>query len=76
MLDFHSSVCGVLREIIVRFLRAVKWASAQAAIKRLEGTLKWRREFGVYDLITASHVEPEVCLHYCRRDGWPAYDDA
>jgi CRAL/TRIO domain len=25
----------------------------------LEGTLKWRREFGVYDM-TAEHVEPEV----------------
>ena len=38
----------------------MKWASAQAAIKRLEATLKWRREYGIYDLITASHVEPEV----------------
>ncbi|RPD59669.1 CRAL/TRIO domain-containing protein [Lentinus tigrinus ALCF2SS1-6] len=47
-------------ECLLRFLRAVKWASAQAAIKRLEGTLKWRREYGVYDLITASHVEPEA----------------
>ena len=46
--------------ILKRFLRAVKWASAQAAIKRLEATLKWRREYGLYDLITASHVEPEV----------------
>ncbi|KAI0331836.1 CRAL/TRIO domain-containing protein [Cubamyces sp. BRFM 1775] len=47
-------------ECILRFLRAVKWASAQAAIKRLEETLKWRREYGVYDVITASHVEPEA----------------
>ena len=46
-----------------RFIRAVKWASAQASIKRIEATLKWRREFGVYDLITASHVEPEVNTH-------------
>lgn len=29
------------------------------AIERLEGTLKWRREFGVYEL-TAEQVEPEV----------------
>ncbi|KAI0635576.1 CRAL/TRIO domain-containing protein [Trametes polyzona] len=43
-----------------RFIRAIKWASAQAAIKRLEETLKWRREYGIYDLITASHVEPEA----------------
>ena len=49
----HSGLC--------RFLRAVNWASAAAAIKRLEDTLKWRREFGVYDVITASYVEPEVC---------------
>ena len=49
----HSGFC--------RFLRAVNWASAAAAIKRLEDTLKWRREFGVYDVITASYVEPEVC---------------
>ncbi|KAI0787410.1 CRAL/TRIO domain-containing protein [Fomes fomentarius] len=47
-------------ECLLRFLRAVKWASADAAIKRLEGTLKWRREFGLYELITASHVEPEA----------------
>ncbi|RDX57013.1 CRAL/TRIO domain-containing protein [Lentinus brumalis] len=47
-------------ECLLRFIRAVKWASAQAAIKRLEGTLKWRREYGLYDLITASYVEPEA----------------
>ncbi|PIL35387.1 hypothetical protein GSI_02113 [Ganoderma sinense ZZ0214-1] len=47
-------------ESMLRFLRAVKWASAQAAIKRLEATLKWRREYGLYDVITASHVEPEA----------------
>jgi len=42
-----------------RYLRATKWNSAKVAIERLEGTLKWRREFGVYDL-TAEQVEPEV----------------
>ncbi|KAM5537177.1 hypothetical protein V8D89_009110 [Ganoderma adspersum] len=47
-------------ESMLRFLRAVKWASAHAAIKRLEATLKWRREYGLYDVITASHVEPEA----------------
>ncbi|KAI0366133.1 CRAL/TRIO domain-containing protein [Pilatotrama ljubarskyi] len=47
-------------ECLLRFIRAVKWASAQAAVKRLEETLKWRREFGLYDLITASYVEPEA----------------
>ncbi|KAI0760942.1 CRAL/TRIO domain-containing protein [Trametes elegans] len=47
-------------ECLLRFLRAVKWASAQAAIKRLEETLKWRRDYGLYDTITAAHVEPEA----------------
>ena len=46
--------------LCTRFIRAIKWASPQAAIKRLEATLKWRREFGIYDTVTASHVEPEV----------------
>lgn len=41
-------------------MRATKFAGAKAAIKRLEETLIWRREYGVYDLITADHVEPEV----------------
>src|SRR6266852_8035220 len=45
--------------LLKRYLRATKWNSADVAIERLEGTLKWRREFGVYDL-TAEHVEPEV----------------
>ena len=45
--------------VIKRYLRATKWNSANAAIERLEGTLKWRREFGIYDL-TAEHIEPEV----------------
>jgi hypothetical protein len=30
------------------------------AIKRLEDTLKWRREFGIYDKITPEYIEPEV----------------
>ncbi|OCH93078.1 CRAL/TRIO domain-containing protein [Obba rivulosa] len=47
-------------ECMLRFLRAVKWSSAPAAIKRLEETLIWRREYGVYDVITTSHVEPEA----------------
>ncbi|KAF9496708.1 CRAL/TRIO domain-containing protein [Pleurotus eryngii] len=48
------------RECIIRFLRAVKWATAEKAIERLEETLKWRREFGLYDLVTADLVEPEA----------------
>ncbi|TDL19891.1 CRAL/TRIO domain-containing protein [Rickenella mellea] len=45
-------------ECILRYLRATKW-EPQAAIKRLEDTLKWRREYGLYDKVTAEHVEPE-----------------
>ncbi|KZT07736.1 CRAL/TRIO domain-containing protein [Laetiporus sulphureus 93-53] len=47
-------------ECMLRYLRATKWSSTKAAIKRLEETLVWRREYGVYDLITAEHVEPEA----------------
>ncbi|KAL4247612.1 CRAL-TRIO lipid binding domain superfamily protein [Abortiporus biennis] len=46
-------------ECMQRFLRAVKWSSAEAAIKRIEGTLRWRREFGLYNLVTPAYVEPE-----------------
>ena len=46
-------------DCILRFLRASKWV-LPTAIERLEATLKWRREFEVYTLITAEHVEPEV----------------
>lgn len=46
-------------DCMLRFLRATKWSSAKAAIERLEGTLKWRREFGIYD-ISAELVEPEA----------------
>jgi hypothetical protein len=45
---------------VKRYLRATKWNSANVAIERLEGTLKWRREFGVYDDSMAELVEPEV----------------
>ncbi|KAH9838326.1 CRAL-TRIO domain-containing protein [Rhodofomes roseus] len=47
-------------DCIHRYCRAVKWASAKSAVKRLEETLIWRREYGVYDMITADHVEPEA----------------
>jgi len=40
-------------------LRASKWKK-DVAITRLENTLKWRREFGIYDTVNAKHVEPEV----------------
>ena len=44
-----------------RYCRATKWDGAQKAIRRLEETLLWRREFGFFDERTsAGHVEPEV----------------
>ncbi|ELU40751.1 CRAL/TRIO domain-containing protein [Rhizoctonia solani AG-1 IA] len=40
-------------------LRASKWVLA-TTITRLDDTLKWRREYGLYELITPNHVEPEA----------------
>ncbi|TFY66799.1 hypothetical protein EVG20_g4284 [Dentipellis fragilis] len=45
------------RECLLRYLRATKWHVGQS-IERLEGTLKWRHEFGLWDM-TPAHVEPE-----------------
>ncbi len=45
---------------MLRYLRATKWVEADA-ITRLVSTLKWRREFGLNDLVTPEYVEPEVC---------------
>ncbi|KAF4613495.1 hypothetical protein D9613_007525 [Agrocybe pediades] len=47
------------RECLLRYLRASKW-KVSTSIERIEATLKWRREFGLYDKVTASHVEPEA----------------
>ena len=41
-----------------RYLRAAKW-NVEKAVERLESTLKWRREFGVYTH-TPEYLEPEV----------------
>lgn len=50
------------RECILRYLRATKWKGAAAAITRLEVTLAWRREYGVYTTLTPEFVEPEVSM--------------
>ncbi|EIW83953.1 CRAL TRIO domain-containing protein [Coniophora puteana RWD-64-598 SS2] len=47
-------------ECLLRYLRAVKWNSAEEAIQRLETTLKWRRDYGLYDTITPDSVQPEA----------------
>ncbi|KAJ7678888.1 CRAL-TRIO domain-containing protein [Mycena polygramma] len=46
-------------ECILRYLRASKW-KVDVAIHRLEQTLKWRREYGIYDTLTADLVDPEA----------------
>jgi len=47
-------------ECFLRYLRATWW-DAVSCIKKLEAALKWRREFGVYDTLTAESVK-EHCL--------------
>ncbi|RDW88608.1 hypothetical protein BP6252_00640 [Coleophoma cylindrospora] len=45
------------RECLLRYLRATKWNTTEAAT-RLLGTLAWRREYGV-ETFTPEHVSPE-----------------
>lgn len=42
-----------------RFLRASGW-NATNCIKKLDATLKWRREYGIYDTLTAESVKEHV----------------
>ncbi|KAF8866690.1 CRAL/TRIO domain-containing protein [Acephala macrosclerotiorum] len=52
-----SEIMWLTRECLLRYLRATKWATAEAA-KRLLSTLTWRREYGVEEL-TGEHISPE-----------------
>lgn len=45
------------RECLLRYLRASKWVTANA-LKRLQSTLIWRREFGC-DTFTPDYISPE-----------------
>ncbi|RDW94824.1 hypothetical protein BP5796_00587 [Coleophoma crateriformis] len=45
------------RECLLRYLRATKWNTTEAAT-RLLGTLTWRREYGV-ETFTPEHISPE-----------------
>jgi len=45
------------RECLLRYLRATKW-DVPGALKRLQGTLSWRREYGA-DTFTADYISPE-----------------
>jgi hypothetical protein len=53
----ESEIMWLSRECILRYLRATKWSTSEAA-KRLLGTLTWRREYGV-DGITGDYISPE-----------------
>ncbi|KAI5840170.1 CRAL-TRIO domain-containing protein, partial [Morchella snyderi] len=46
------------RECLLRYLRATKWNVANAK-KRVEGTLTWRREYGVREH-TGDYISPEL----------------
>jgi len=45
------------RDCLLRYLRATRWNTAHA-IKRLQATLSWRREYGA-DQFTAEYISPE-----------------
>jgi hypothetical protein len=53
----ENEIMWLTQECLLRYLRATKWSTDEAA-KRLLGTLTWRREYGVENL-TADHVSPE-----------------
>ncbi|KAG8794554.1 hypothetical protein FRC17_008280, partial [Serendipita sp. 399] len=58
-------------DCILRFLRATKWEVPEA-IQRLETTLKWRRDYGLYTDLTAELVEPEATTGQLVIFGWDA----
>lgn len=45
------------KECLLRYLRATKW-KVPDALKRLQSTLSWRREYGA-DTFTADYISPE-----------------
>ncbi|KAF7312385.1 CRAL/TRIO domain-containing protein [Mycena indigotica] len=49
----------VSHECILRYLRASKW-KVDVAKARLDATLAWRRQYGIYDKLKADYVEPEA----------------
>ncbi|KAK2629237.1 hypothetical protein QTJ16_000057 [Diplocarpon rosae] len=53
----EDEIMWLTRECLLRYLRATKWSTAEAA-KRLLGTLTWRREYGVAGL-TGDYISPE-----------------
>ncbi|TVY37158.1 CRAL-TRIO domain-containing protein, partial [Lachnellula subtilissima] len=53
----EDEIMWLSKECLLRYLRATKWHTADAA-KRILGTLTWRREYGVEDL-TGDAMSPE-----------------
>lgn len=53
----ENEIMWLTRECLLRYLRATKWSTAEAA-KRLLGTLTWRREYGVEEF-TGDQISPE-----------------
>ena len=53
-----SEIMWLTRECLLRYLRATKWNTLEAA-KRVLGTLSWRRDYGVDDLLDGKICSPE-----------------
>lgn len=55
-----EELAWLTKECILRYLRATKWKESDAK-KRIEGSIVWRREYGVRKL-TADYISPEARL--------------
>jgi len=53
-----SEIMWLTRECLLRYLRATKWNTSDAA-KRVLETLSWRRDYGVDDLLDGTISSPE-----------------
>lgn len=53
-----SEIMWLTRECLLRYLRATKWNTSDAA-KRVLETLSWRRDYGVDDLLDGEISSPE-----------------
>ncbi len=53
-----SEIMWLTRECLLRYLRATKWNTSDAA-KRVLETLSWRRDYGVDDLLDGKISSPE-----------------
>lgn len=54
----ESEIMWLTRECLLRYLRATKWNSSEAA-KRVLETLSWRRDYGIDELLDGKVVSPE-----------------